>query len=372
MKMRTVVALLLMVSMLVGCGSTDKKSNVRHKEEEPSEITSESTEETTVETTAAPTPTSEPTEKPTPTPYAVNVDVDDLSMEEIRYLYRAFAEGLHKDEPDLKFGFMEITIKGDLVWVLATSDGNGTYAEYACVDGKMTDITNPDHADSIDFYVTSFDNFMLLPCVTELNSYTYDEVVESIDDGTYYGDIMAISDDGNYMLILAGEPVSFTQEEYDHLEVGDVVYHNDYCDEDVYIESFNDNGFATLSESDLWIAENSFTDDEHEYMLFSSSYNPVTVNAKVVVVGISPDCEIEDTYRNLLVEPDSDSEPEGYAEYLEDLDDPTVLEKTVYWFYSSMHCDLSSLGNGWTDNRGLLYPIVIKNGEATMMSLQWR
>ena len=366
MKKRSVIALLLLASMLVGCGNTEK-SKVRHNEEETSEVTSETTEETTAETTAEPTPTSEPTEKPTPTPQDINVD--DLSMEEIHYLYRAFAEGLHKDNSELKFGFVEISVDGSYVWCLATLDGNGTYAEYASVDGKMTDITKPDHY--LDSYVTSFENFMNLPCVTEVNNYTFDEIVESIDDGTYYGNIMAISEDSNYMLVQVGDPVSFTKEEFDKLEIGDVVYHDIYSDEDVYVESIDDYGI-TLSYDDLWISENTFIDNSNEYMIFSSSANPVTVNNKIAVVKISSDCEIDDTYKMLLNGPDDDSDPEGYAEYLEGLDNPTVLQKTIYWFYATQNWNIPSLGNQWNDFGGLLYPIVIKNGEVTMMSLQWR
>ena len=74
----------------------------------------------------------------------------------------------------------------------------------------------------------------------------------------------------------------------------------------------------------------------------------------------------------LLNGPDDDSDPEGYAEYLEGLDNPTVLQKTIYWFYATQNWNIPSLGNQWNDFGGLLYPIVIKNGEATMMSLQWR
>ena len=198
-----------------------------------------------------------------------------------------------------------------------------------------------------------------------------DEITDSIDDGTYYGEIVAVSEDGDYMLVTVGDPVSVTKEEYDALEVGDVVYSGEYSG-DVYVQEIDDKGNKILSDYSMWFAPNGFTGNEDEYILVTSSVNPMTVNDKLFVVPISPDCEIDDHTEYLFSEPAWNEMDGSYDEYLDNLEDSTSLQETLYWFHFMVNNESGSLGNGWRETGGLIYPIVVENGEVTMMSIQWR
>ena len=221
------------------------------------------------------------------------------------------------------------------------------------------------------FAYSSYDDFMKLPCLLNLYICSYYEITDSIDDGTYYGEIVAVSEDGDYMLVTAGDPVSVTKEEYDALEVGDVVYSGEFSG-DVYVQEIDDKGNKILSDYSMWFAPNGFTGNEDEYILVTSSVNPMTVNDKLFVVPISPDCEIDDHTEYLFSEPAWNEMDGSYDEYLDNLEDSTSLQETLYWFHFMVNNESGSLGNGWRETGGLIYPIVVENGEVTMMSIQWR
>ena len=379
MKKSSVITLILAGVLLTNCVSclSEKKNKKDREEKETQETTEETkvTEETIPAPTATPTPTPEPTatptptEKPTPTQNpAQTIPVDDISEDELYKTYRSYVEENHTG--DEKYGYISIFRSGGDIWLLGVLNGNGEHTEYALINGEMTDVTDMLNHDNIDKQVTSYDQFMKLPCFVDLYTCLADEITDSADDGTFFGEITAVSEDGGYMLVSAGEAVTLTKEEYDALEVGDVVYSG--INEDIYVQEIDEDGYKRLSDFSMWFAPNDFTGNEDEYILVTSSVNPMTVNDKLFVVPISPDCEIDDHTEYLFSEPTWNQMDGSYDEYISNLEDATSLRETLYWFHFMVNNESDSLGNGWRETGGLIYPIVIENGEVTMMSIQWR
>ena len=380
MKKSSVITLILAGVLLTNCVSclNEKKPKKEREPKETSETTEE-TEETIPSPTATPTPaptieltaTPMPTTKPAPTKNpSQTIAVDDISEDEIYAKYRSYVEEIYTGD-NTKYGFINIFRSEGDIWLLGVLRSNGEHAEYALINGEMTDVTAKLNWDNIDKQVTSYDDFMKLPCLLNLYICSYYEITDSIDDGTYYGEIVAVSEDGDYMLVTAGDPVSVTKEEYDALEVGDVVYSGEFSG-DVYVQEIDDKGNKILSDYSMWFAPNGFTGNEDEYILVTSSVNPMTVNDKLFVVPISPDCEIDDHTEYLFSEPAWNEMDGSYDEYLDNLEDSTSLQETLYWFHFMVNNESGSLGNGWRETGGLIYPIVVENGEVTMMSIQWR
>lgn len=376
MKRSSVITLILAGVLITNCVSclNDKKTNRNNEPEE--------TEETTVETTATPTPTMEPTSTPTPTPAATSTPtpapakseitaIDDLTSDELYSLYRQYAEEINNGQEGLLYGYhyTRLAAGNDYFWALSVVYPDGTFSDYASVDGDMTDITDDLITNYQSDSILTYDDFMKLPCLAENFFLSKSEIADTIEDGKYFGDAFNFTSDGKYMFAVVGDPVTVTREEFEALEVGDVIctglYGSDYVVTDIY--EYEGKKQVTVSD-DCWFVNNEFTLDEDTYLLVSSSNNPEFINPMVLVLPIADDCIIDDQFELIA--------PEGYDDYVAGLEDPNVITSSVFWYqmlYDTERLSIDSdYGNGWVRAKALLYPVVIEDGQVVEVTLTWR
>ena len=369
MKKSSVITLILAGVLLTNCVSclNDKKNDQDDKPEE--------TEETTVETSATPTPTEEPTPTPTPEPTAEPepseiTAPDDLTADDLYQLYRQYAEELNSQEEGLLYGyhFTRLAAGVDQFWVLAVVYPDGTFGDFVSVDGVMTDISNDVTTNCTLDAMLPYDDFMKLPYLAE-NFYLSDaEIVDTIEDGRYFGNVYAFTEDGRYMFAIVGDPVTVTPEKYEALEVGDLICTGpsgvDFVVTDI---TYNDDGSVkkVRVNDHCWFLNDKLTLGD-TYHLISGESDPVYINYRAVVIPVADDCGIDDQFAYYI--------PDGYDAYVEGLEDPNVITSSAFWYQQLLNAeddpDYKDYGNGWMRSYALLYPIDIRNGQAVGMSLQ--
>ena len=340
----------------MGCNSKDRTGETKGTTEETETSVQQTTE--TSETTET-TETSET--DPTRIASVLN-EYDVLENGEAYGLLRDYATAIEKnyDGQSLKYGFFEHYQSGDHIWLLGVSNGIDEYGFYASVNGEIKDVTEQLGWSMRETGLFPYSQFMKLPCLIDLDYIDeLTDVTDNIEDGMYYGGIYAVSEDAGKLVILAGDPVTFTPEEYENFKVGDVVY------KDISITYIDDSGNVTLSNPDMTISPNSFDPNTEDYILMDSTV-PVKTNYSVAVLSIDPDCNIIDKYEYLNMD------AEGFDAYLSEHPDLTSLERTNYWYLSETDNLTEPLGEGWIYRPSMLLPVIIENNTVVEATLDFR
>ena len=137
----------------------------------------------------------------------------------------------------------------------------------------------------------------------------------------------------------------------------------------VTIDSTNEDGY----EEDLWLCQGvtPYVENENDYIFMSSNDCPVSHNHKIVVLPISPDCEINDTMFGLMMS--GGSYKDQAVEYAEENGLTSPLA-SMDWFYFNMVVDdyRCESSNGWSPVYGLLWPAEVEDGVLTYMNIEAR
>ena len=323
--------------------------------------TTATTSETTVNTTPTPTPFPEP---PEDDPYNYDVDCYDMFMEKI--------DSLEESDP----GNYSYLISHEYIrsiqqsyWVLRIYHG-GDFTYLILVDGELLEVDlaagSQYFNDSPDYYF-SYDEIRTVPFIYDMlyDDYVINEegTTDSIDDGMYFGSLIAISDDGRYGYFEIGTPILYDLDYVLSLEIGDEIGY-----EDITVT-----GFYTMDDGTQWpqlsVSEPYFSKSYYEYTgkvcLCWSSDNPAIENSTIVRLPISEDCEVTDIFSWLTTE-------ESVAEWeATDKTGITIMD-SYFWYYYTSATGYGYFSNGWMVGHGLSYPCVITNGEVTELNLEWR
>ena len=114
----------------------------------------------------------------------------------------------------------------------------------------------------------------------------------------------------------------------------------------------------------LWFS--SWTDAD-KYLLVTDSDNPVPFNSRLVELPISPDCEVAD-YFGLLYGEEAEKEFEAGK-----TETGNPVRDTFYFYSEYLNNQYPHFkSNGWYDGYGLLYPIIVEDGQIVYFDVEWR
>ena len=335
------------------------------EEEEESEPETEVTTVVTSEETTVPSETTETEPAPEERPSTIDIS-------EQYDLFTAFAAGEYENDPGAKFSFITNYYDGELYWMLAAGYSDGSTVVYKTEDSAVVPAEDNEISDNAQYYaettVIPYEQFKDYPCIIDMDLYGAPyEITESIPDGFYYGEALAFSMDGNYALVQYGKGVIYTEDEYNALSVGDTVTYPGWDGEDHIATVISvDDGWVTFDDSDVWFVQGAYTPDPTQYCLLTYSDNPLYSYEGVALLPISDECEVTDTFGMLY----TDLEWTDYN--LEPKTGEPLLDS--FYFYLETHVPFAShyVSNGWMETYGLLYPIVVTDGQVTVLNIEWR
>ena len=375
-KVRYLAAFLaLAMVMAAGCSQSDRGSRDKDEEEEEveEEETSEETEEpseTTVETSEETTVSSETTETEPTSDQDTSATID---ISEHYDLFTGFAAGEYESDPGAEFAFVNNYQEGDLSWMLAVKYTDGSLVIYKKDGSEVVAALPADLSVNTEYFaeesVVPYEMFKDYPCILDMDLYGGPYAVSgSIPDGYYYGNLLALSMDGNYALIQYGEGVIYTEDEYNALQVGDTVTYPGWDGEEgtATVTSIDEDGWMHLDQDDLYFVQGAYTPDPTQYCLLSSSDNPVYSNEGIALVPISDDCVVTDTFGMLYTDLE-------WADYnLQPKTGEPLLDS--FYFYLETHVPYVPhyVSNGWMETYGLLYPVEVTDGQITVLNIEWR
>lgn len=210
-------------------------------------------------------------------------------------------------------------------------------------------------------YITNYDYFMYNPMFSDgLLESVSARYVDGIDDGTWYGNLMAVSDDGSQALIMVGEPISFDRDEILGMDIGDAIGYGEATITNVTIDEDEDYTQVDIDFEDLsWMELASLPNGDPD-RLYMRDYSGTLYFEEMVlvVVPISPDCEATG-YVGL-----SDEEYDDYSS-----EDPTgsAFLDSELWYQVS-NSDSTRRNNGWITAWRDAEPVVIENGEIVRLN----
>ena len=225
MKKRTIISMILAMTMIAGCAKSEKT-----EETTVEETTTEATTENTTETTAAatPTPTPRPTATPTPEPTAVptptapHADEYDPSVDYYGEVM-ALVASLEEEAP----GENRYFTKGGRYGYLSLNviHPDGTTCEYVRSGGEF--VVRSEGSLSVttfDDYPLDGETFMQIPCLYDMDYACADPFVAGVpEDGVYTGYFHALTGDMDRGVITCGHFVKFDEDHALSLSEGDVV-----------------------------------------------------------------------------------------------------------------------------------------------------
>ncbi len=362
------LSLMLACSLLISAAGCEKTAGRSHESDETSEETNtrESVTETSDETASA--------EESDVTAADPTAEAESSDAELAYNAYMEFAATCAEDfESELLFRFERNFADGKEKWSLIISYPDSNMSEVYEYNGGAVSYVGA--LDYYDEHGMSYGLFRELPCMIDFYGSSYGDSLAEPVDGRYFGNIEACAADGSMMLISIGDPFILTEEEYNSLEIGDVIdvpplYTGDEPGMTVTdITEVNGRRDVELDDgAECWFDQGGYTENPTDYILMTSSDNPLWFNPRLVLVDVAADCEITDTFEYLF----NDDEQVMYSVWSPDAGSNALL-RTAFWFYE---VDLSEytpeVVNGWLPVGGLAYPVVIRNGELTSINIEWR
>ena len=308
---------------------------------------------------------------PAPTPAPVIPDPADEPEDQYSILMNAIDE-IESDSPGAYLYYVDRCYSGEIdceYMVLYTVTGD-MRSKYCISNGEVvlldTSVIDDESLLARYFTYDEIKRFPLFPehMITERTG----QFADTLSDGTYFGALLAVSEDGRSGLFYLGIPVGFDRMTVDSLQEGDEIGYDD-----LRVTSITENEGGrciTLGDGYLYFTPNyeSFTGT---LLLCSSGNNPITQDDVMVVLPISAECEITDTYADL-----SGQESTLYTEWQSADRTGDPFFDSFFWRYEGEdrfggEPTLSS--TGWYDLRfTLAYPVVVSGGEVTRMNLEWR
>ena len=221
MKKRAIISMVLAMTMLAGCAKTEQIEETT-TEETTAETTVETTEATTAAPTPTPGPTATPTSEPEPTQAVPEPDEYDPNVDYYSEIM-SFVASLEEEAPGENRYFTRVTYYDCLTLVVIHADGSA--CDYAMSDGEFV-VRNEGNLEvtTYDDYTLDAEAFAQIPCIYEMGgSAVYSFIEGAPADGTYSGDVLALSEDGSSVVITCDTFIQYDEDYVSSLEVGDVV-----------------------------------------------------------------------------------------------------------------------------------------------------
>ena len=374
MKKTKVLALILAATMLASCSKAPASETTAEKETETT--TEETTEASAEDATEETTTTEETTAAPTPTPEPVAFDphlVDPADNGNVQHdLIMAKVDELEAQQPGgsyyLRYDLDSSTLDSAPVgyWILFAVTSEGSRA-FAMMGGELCELTNLAPTDEEIELAIPYEVFTAVPFLYPTNPMSHfpdtDYFPATIEDGTYGGVLMGVSDDGTTALVQIGTLIAFDRDEIMSLEIGDPIGY-----EDLVImgkdPGSNDSIYIPVSDGQLPLALVSLGDDPDSplYLKYESDtfvYEDVTV----AILPISQTAEINSYFSGY------GDEPEGY-ENITPTGNPML--DSYFWFYYESFGNggwFSGNNNGWHAFNEAMEPIVVSNNEIVSITL---
>ena len=308
---------------------------------------------------------------PTPTPVPVIPDTVDTEADQYSIIMDGIDE-IEGSEPGEFLYYVDRCYSSDIdseYLVLSAVNGDMRY-KYCISGGEIvlfdTSVINDEDLLSRYFTYDEIKRFPLFPehMITERTG----QFADTLSDGTYFGALLAVSEDGRYGLFYLGTPVGFDRTTVDSLQEGDEVGYDGLT---VSLITENEGGRCiTLGEGYLYFTPNyeSFTGT---ILLSSSGDNPITQDDTMVVLPISEACTVTDNYAAL-----SGQESPVYTQWQEAERTRDPFFDSFFWRYvqdERFEGEPILSSTGWYDLRfTLAYPVVVTGGEVSQMNLEWR
>lgn len=380
-----ILAALMLAGVFASCASDTTKEKNKEKDDSEAEISSEEALEETssanseatesTESEAVDPESSEPVEETNLYQEGSYFDVrsDNESSAAQSYLYcMQKVEELHAQDPNLYFAF---TNSPEAPWVISgTPDSTEDWYRYFITpegDEMSVDCITPTTIYSYEEFISfPMAAFSQSPIRGELHPFT---IGNSIDDGTYYAELLAISIDGTKALIVAKDPIILTSEEYHNLQPGerltiadgDPLYEFDLTLSDDFDP--NDPEFSSDSD-DKYTFENCtfyFYEMENGNYILGSGENCqvyASMNPRLLIVDIAPDCAITDEFDTLE---NLDPTPYGYSDGINNM-----TKSYFYYYYSTLNSPI--IYNDWININTAIKPCTIENNVITQMTLTYK
>ncbi|MBO4604514.1 MAG: hypothetical protein J5657_04375 [Clostridiales bacterium] len=291
---------------------------------------------------------------------------DKISGKEndIYYALMSKIDEIEKAYPGTTYGFVEeyIDEAKDLCWVLATNNKETGKVCY-CADGSsvMEVKSNTILPEKMLDYKTAR-SLPFIFQITDGDLYVGDKV----EDGYYFGNDIAYSKDGKYLLFYYGKGAYIKKEDAKKLKSGERVT---FAGSGVtlMVDEGTEGVDATFDEECYWLSEDYLPDDMKGsyYLLMMSNDNPGYFNEKVALLPIPQKVKMSDTFKIL------------YGDRLEDYAKSykktgNVFLDSDYYISNTFLNEYASENNGFISGEAFLYPIIIKDGKIANMNLEWR
>ncbi len=356
-----ILSLMLVTSTICSCSK-----ELEDTESTQAELIEETVEETSFE---EPANTSAPDEAPEATSSLITTSINYLSDEDIYNLFVNYANFIYSQNPDgnLRFNYSTDYTDGNIYPTLQIGYAGASTCQKYIIDNGEVVFYQEGPFNGIHF---TYEEFIQLPIMIDMlfSTRPIDNIrlETTVPDGTYYGDISAISLDGSMALITVGDPVIITTETYDSLEPGDhlpMLDDNPFYDLTV-LDNYGEEG--VLMFGDLYFIEQA---DGTYILKGDSDYTPI-YNERFLLINIAPDCHIEDTFIWLYGPHEGDISNIDISVFPYS-DGPNNLSNTTY-FHSMTDSDFNTSYNGWIECYGILEPVVISNNTIVNLRLGWR
>lgn len=379
MKKQKAAALLLGFTLtafsFAACNVEFKKDAETSEATEAIATEEKETEAMTENETESTEPSEKPTEASEETEPDISSDVIGEGYGPDRYTaYRDFATELKEEDDDLLFNYMENYSFDDIYRFDLTTycPETGEVSVYYCSDDgfmhlQITYVIDESSREDALIAFNSYEDFMKLPFMTA--RVPADLITDSVPDGFYFGDVLAVNEDLDTFFISLSEPVILTEEEFLNLKVGDKIRVDLVGLEYVTVESVDESKtdwgrvrFNSTSDSGydycINISKCSYTPDETDYYLYGVNDYPVTINEKYIAMPIADNCMIDDT--NYL----AGAYIEDAKKYAMENNLTTPFGQCSLWYFNVTESlfDLEP-SNGWIQFSGLGYPTIVKDGK---------
>jgi len=373
------ICLSLILVSLTSCDSTSSKETRRSRDRRNRSTEEAETEETQSEETAPVTDVTETETEVTEPTVEPTFDTSDEDPGDLRYeIYMEFCKGYSEIDRNYLFGFSENYGTSPMTFnVLMYEPDFKTLNTYYYDDYNSFDLIDSELITEDTEYkiknLLPYEEFSKFPCMISEDEF-WEPIVfaDKIEDGRYFGDSIAFSNDGTKAFLLLGEGIIYTEEEFNNLKVGDKIKIDFYETEYATVTEVNDSDEAydrvKFDIDYIWFDKGVYTENKTDYILMSDSENPVYTNTRLVILDIAPDVKVTDRYSWLM----GDGYEDAQAQFIEDNGYTNPLQMTPFWYYSSIYEFRRESSNGWSPMFGLIYPVVIENGEIASINIEWR
>lgn len=316
---------------------------------------SETSETTEIEETTEPTETTEETEPDEPEFLGYGFTTESEGDKYCYDMFMEFIDEYEKANPGSKYAFATYAEPCDFPWnllILDETSDESVFEAYGIIDGKVSDLSSTYwFSDS----AITYESIKALPILIETSG---PECCSDLEDGTYFGDLIAFTEDGTKALLVIGSPIILSSEQYESLE-NDTPLLDINGNDTGFIVTIDDNG--VLFDDAMWF--NGLPDGT--YLLVTDSDYTITYDRKYVILDIAEDADIVDTFSYLY--DDGDFTPSS--------DKTNAFTRTSFYFYATEDeytSFYSTTYNGWVTYGAIVEPITVEDGTITQMHLGWR